>query len=79
METEDKIIRTAVDSSNIASIGYHPLTQKLAVEFKGKGVYHYAKIPQELYDSLMIAPSKGSFLSQQIKGKFECSFIGVEA
>jgi hypothetical protein len=63
--------RTAVTSSNVASIGYDPTTQELHVGFKGKdgeAVYSYAGVPKDVYDGLMAADSKGGFINSHIKG-----------
>ena len=47
-----------VDSSNIEAIGYGT-------------IYVYHGVPSEVYENLMSAPSKGSFLNREIKGIYE--------
>jgi hypothetical protein len=59
--------RTAVTSSNIASIGYDPASQTVEVEFHEGGVFQYYEVPQEVYDDFLAADSKGKFFNQYIK------------
>jgi hypothetical protein len=57
-----------VESSNIEKIGYEAETQDLYVGFKsGPPIYIYEGVPQSTYDELMSSPSKGSYLSREIK------------
>lgn len=62
-----------VDSSNIESIGYDEDTQELHVQFLTSGCYIYSDVPREIFDDLMNAPSKGSFLNREIKGIYQFS------
>lgn len=64
--------RITVESRNIASIGYNPSSDSLECEFKSGGVYWYHDVPQEVYDALMAAESKGKYFGQHIKGKYQC-------
>lgn len=69
--------RTPVTSSQLVGIGYDPSTQTLELEFpKGKtqpqgSVYQYTNVPQETWDALRAAESKGSYFIRNIKGKFD--------
>ncbi|MEP1150905.1 MAG: KTSC domain-containing protein [Balneola sp.] len=62
--------RTAVDSSNIASIGYDDATQTLEIEFLNGSVYQYFDVPQQVYNELMGQGSKGQYLARNIKGNY---------
>lgn len=62
--------RTPVTSSTVASVGYDPKTQTLEVEFHNGSVYQYFDVPSHVYDALMSAASKGSFLNSNIKGAY---------
>jgi len=59
--------RFPVESSNIVSIGYDPVTSTLEIEFHSGAIYQYFAVPQEIYDGLMNARSKGAFFHQFIK------------
>ncbi len=62
--------RITVESSNIASIGYDEDSRTLEIQFHSGAVYQYFDIPIAVYDDLMVAPSKGQYLAQQIKGQY---------
>jgi hypothetical protein len=67
--------RQSVNSSNIASIGYHAGTQTLEIEFLNGGVYQYFDVPQHVYDGIMSADSHGQYLAQNIKGYYRYSKV----
>lgn len=60
-----------VDSSNIEAVGYDEGAQELHVRFLTGATYAYYGVPRLLFDGLMAAPSKGSFLNREIKGVFQ--------
>lgn len=59
--------RIPVQSSNLASVGYDPATATLEVEFLNGSVYQYFGVPESVYEGLLNAPSKGSYLDQHVK------------
>ena len=59
------------ESSNVEGYGYNPSQKELWVAFKNNRVYRYDKVPHETVNGLHEAPSKGKYLNQHIKGKFE--------
>ena len=65
-----EIPRTAVESSNIVSIGHEPRLSFLDVEFTGGTVYRYYCVGAYIFNSLMEAESQGKFLNAKIKGRF---------
>ena len=67
METME---RRAVRSRDIALIGYDALNQILEITFRIGGVYHYAGVPEEIYQELLTSPSQGRYFDQQIKHKY---------
>jgi hypothetical protein len=42
----------------------------LSVEFKDGKRYHYMAVPEEVWLGLLGAPSHGSFLNREIKGRY---------
>lgn len=62
--------RQIVSSSNLKSVGYDPISQILEVEFLDRSVYQYSGVPSSVYSGLMSASSKGSYLSQKVKGVY---------
>ena len=65
-----------VASSNLASVGYSPDTETLEIEFLNGSVYQYYNVPQNMYDELMRAGSKGQFLHAYIKNAYPYSRVG---
>lgn len=59
--------RTIVISSNLASVGYDAESSMLEVQFKNGSVYRYIGIPVSVYEGLMAASSKGSYLDSHVK------------
>ena len=68
--------RYTVASSNIASIGYDAGTETLDVEFLSGAIYQYYNVPQNMYDQLIQAGSKGRFLNTYIKNAYPYSRVG---
>lgn len=62
--------RTAVKSREIAIVGYDPETATLEVAFRNGGVYHYEKVPSNVYSELLTSPSQGKFFEARIKNQF---------
>jgi hypothetical protein len=58
------------ESSNLARIGFDEETSVLKVEFKNGSLYDYFDVPQNIFEAMRNAPSKGQYLAQEIKGRF---------
>ena len=65
------MIRKAVKSSNIVSIGYDEDDGRLEVEFIRSGVYTYFDVPKKLYERALKAPSIGKFIWANIRDKYD--------
>lgn len=59
--------REKVDSSSLDSVGYDAGSETLEVEFRNGGVYRYLEVPEDEWQSLQSAESKGSYLNTHIK------------
>jgi hypothetical protein len=57
--------RFVVNSSNINSVGFE--NGILEVEFVSGSVYRYFDVPQEVFESLVNAPSVGKFFNENIR------------
>lgn len=60
-----------VDSSNIEAIGYEDDSNELHVQFLSGGYYIYHNVPRVIYDEMINAPSKGSFLNREIRNIYQ--------
>lgn len=58
---------TEVQSSNIISIGHDGTN--LYVNYKS-GTYKYENVDKSVYESLLTSESKGRFMNEHIKGKY---------
>lgn len=63
--------RLLVSSTTVASIGYDPATEVLEVEFHKTGLYQYFNVPDFVYEEMMAAPSQGTYLNTNIKGRYQ--------
>ncbi len=62
--------REPVQSGSIRSVGYEAETSTLEIEFQTGTIYQYSNVPSQVYDGLMRAPSKGSYLQTQIRSRY---------
>jgi predicted nuclease of predicted toxin-antitoxin system len=63
--------RVLAESSAISAILYDPKSQTLDIEFKSSGeTYRYFEVPEDKYQGLMTATSKGAYLNSEIKPKY---------
>jgi len=60
-----------VDSSNIEAIGYDGDSQELHIRFLSSASYIYHGVPRQVFDELVNAPSKGSFLNREVKNVYK--------
>ena len=61
----------AVQSSNLASVGYNPWTGDLEIEFHGGRVYVYFGVPFAVYLGLMGADSLGGYFAANIRDQYQ--------
>lgn len=64
------MVRQAVESSSIVSVGYCPANAVLEVEFASGGVYQYVNVPGDEYAALMLSASKGRHINAKVKGHY---------
>jgi hypothetical protein len=58
-------------SSVVAAIRYDEKTSKLRIIFQSGSIYDYLKVPEEIYNNMKKASSKGEFLNKEIKPNYE--------
>lgn len=61
----------AVQSSNLARIRYREDEEALEIEFHGGRIYRYRNVPEQEFQQLRDAPSKGSYFADHIKDRYE--------
>jgi lysyl-tRNA synthetase class 2 len=60
-----------VDSSAVSSINYDPDRKEMYVAFRSGSRYTYFKVPQEVYEDWLTAPSIGEYFSEHIRDHYE--------
>ena len=58
------------ESSNLNRFGYDPARRVMRVEFKNGATYDYFDVPQNIFQQMRNAGSKGGYLASDIKGRF---------
>lgn len=62
--------RVPVNSKDLASVGYDPITQTLEVELLDKKIYHFYGVSNSDHEDLLSADSHGTYFSKYIKEKY---------
>jgi hypothetical protein len=77
MATTNHVQMTEVRSSNIEAIGYDSRRLELFVRFKGDGarLYKYVKVPAMVWEHMLRASSKGTFVKKILIPYFQVSRI----
>ena len=60
-----------VASENLKAVGYEDAQSWLVVNFRNGRNYRYLNVPKSVFDSLLAAPSKGTYFNQRIKDKYQ--------
>jgi hypothetical protein len=61
-----------VSSSNVEQVGYDDQYSELHVRFRNTAqTYVYLSVPRSVFDDLMAAPSKGTFLHQNVYKNYQ--------
>ncbi len=55
-----------VELSMIHAVGYDEHTQTLEVVFNSGKIYQYHEVPKQLYEELLAADSKGSYMRNEV-------------
>lgn len=66
-----RIKRTPVHSTNVASVGYSRHLRALEIEFVRGAIYRFLDVPPSVYRELLAAESKGHFIAEKLRGKYE--------
>ena len=61
-----------LDSSALQCVFYDRATQELTVVFNDHTCYRYSGVPDQDYDSLLEASSKGRVFNQEIRNRYPC-------
>ncbi len=59
------------DSSAIDGFGYDAARRTLEIRFKRGQTYTYFNVPKTVFEQMQAAPSKGHFVTEHVKGRYE--------
>jgi hypothetical protein len=66
----------AIESSNLAAIGYDPASQTAAVRFKNSATtHHYGEFSLAKWEKWQAAESKGSFFAKEVRNEHPHSIV----
>jgi hypothetical protein len=63
---------TPVSSSAISAAGYEPSSRRMKITFVQGHTYDFCGVPQQIFDGLMRAASKGGYYNNYIKDRYKC-------
>ena len=63
-------------SSVVHRIYYNPQKRVLTIVYVSGKVYDYKDVPEQVYQEMKTASSKGEFLNYHIKGKYPFEQVG---
>ena len=69
--------RIPVKSSDLAEVGYDPLSSTLEIRFRTGGTYQYFNVPRQIFEGLMNASSKGSYFHARIRRRYRTRRVGA--
>jgi hypothetical protein len=64
-----QIVRTAVESSLLSSVGYST-DATLELEFRSGAIYRYFAVPPAVFENLITAESKGVYFNRHVRDRF---------
>ncbi len=70
------MVRVAVESSTMVSVGYEGKSRILEIEFTSGAVYQYLDVPAAVHKELMRAESKGRYFNGEIRDGYNYQPVG---
>jgi hypothetical protein len=67
--------RESVESSVVRSVGF---SRVIEIEFESGRVYQYIDVPEDVYQGMLAAESKGKYFNSHIRGKFRYQEIELK-
>ena len=64
-------------STAVEHISYDEATRELHVSYVGGGMYTYYGVPKQVYAAFRVAPSKGQFVNQFVKNRYDSAGTSV--
>ena len=68
--------RQEVESSVIGAVGH---SRVLEIQFESGRIYQYFNVPEDVYEEMLKAESKGKYFNANIRGKYIYQEIEIKA
>jgi hypothetical protein len=68
--------RQSVESTVIDAVGY---SRVLEIRFESGRIYQYYDVPQEIFDEMVAAQSKGKYFNSHIRGRYPYREINLKS
>lgn len=65
------IVKHPVESTNLEWVAYDKDEKQLFIQFRSGGLYRYFDVPEDIYEKLLKAGSKGRFHNVFIKYNYK--------
>ena len=67
--------RQEVESSVIGAVGH---SRVLEIQFESGRIYQYFNVPEDVFDEMLKAESKGKYFNSNIRGKYTYQEIEIK-
>jgi hypothetical protein len=67
--------RQEVESTVIGAVGH---SRVLEIQFESGRIYQYFNVPEDVYDEMLKAESKGKYFNANIRGKYTYQEIEIK-
>lgn len=67
--------RQEVESTVIGTVGY---SRVLEIQFESGRIYQYYDVPQDIFEGMLNAESKGKYFNANVRGKFRYQEIELK-
>lgn len=61
-----------VSSSAISEVGYDPITMRMKIRFVQGHSYDFCRVPENVFNGLLNARSKGTYYNDHIRDRYQC-------
>lgn len=63
----------------IRSVGYDSSRSLLEIEFASRKIYRYDNVPEDVFQRLLSAGSKGHYFEEEIEGRYQYRRVNRES
>jgi len=73
---EQSVGYVELESRAIESVGYHPPSRAMRVQFRSSGrTYEYAGVPRHVFEGLIRAESRGRYFAHHVRDRYPARMV----